>query len=271
MNINEIPPELIPDYELEQINHMFRITDISKPLCMASNIGQAVNISKTKGFTRVPIADNNRDVKEYYDDKIHKTVTMELGSHVLSDGLGVLKAVPAMVDNEFYFVLTGNKITKFLHFSDLNSPSVSIGLFTQLNYLEVAIRKLIRSEVGTEEQKQIDYLSANLPKYNFDRVKKQYYKKKKRDAQMDPVNELFIDDELILAKKLSLTQIDEDTIKNFTKLRNSLVHSSDIVRKHEDVRKWLEFLNESMKIIQNIRGKFMAQPNSESDKRKPCA
>lgn len=243
------------DYVLMRINEAFQVADISKSLKKARDINEAKSISKNEGFTRVPIFNENGRTKEYYDGRTGNMVPIETDLEILSDCEGLLKIIPALEDNEFYFVLTGNKISKIVHFSDLNSPIVSIGIYAQLNYLEISIRDFIRRTIGNDEETQMSYLEKNLPKKKFEKINKQYENKKDQDAHIDPVNELYIDQELLLARHLNLTEIDDKTIDDFTKMRNSLAHSSDIVKNHEDVRRWNNFLRESMKIIQNIRAK----------------
>lgn len=138
----------------------------------------------------------------------------------------------------------------------MNNPIVSIGIYAQLNYLEISIRDFIRRTIGNDEETQMSYLEKNLPKKKFENIKKQYEDKKLNDAHIDPVNELYLDQELLLARHFKLTEIDDKTIVDFTKKRNSLAHSSNIVKKHEDVKKWINFLRESMNIIQKTRAKM---------------
>ena len=244
------------DYVLMRINEAFQVADISKSLKKAKDLNEAKNINEKKGFTRVPISDENGRTKEYYDGRTKKVVPIEIDLEILPDCEGLLKIIPALEDNEFYFVLTGNRISKIVHFSDLNNPIVSIGIYAQLNYLEISIRDFIRRTIGNDEETQMSYLEKNLPKKKFENIKKQYEDKKLNDAHIDPVNELYLDQELLLARHFKLTEIDDKTIVDFTKKRNSLAHSSNIVKKHEDVKKWINFLRESMNIIQKTRAKM---------------
>ena len=244
------------DYVLEQINRMFRVSDISQPISSASDIEVAREKSESNGFSHVPISDEDGNFMEYYDAKADKIISIKLGAQILSDGTGIMEIIPLMTKNEFFFVLTGDKIKKNIHFSDLNGPYISIGLYAKLNHLEDTIRRAVRKKVGNGEKEQVKYLKVNLSKNDFEKINRQYNGKKNADLQIDPINELYIDQELTLARELNLTKIDSETIKEFTTMRNSLVHFSDIIKRQEDVKKWVQFLDESDRIIKNAN-KFL--------------
>ena len=248
------------DYILEQLNRMFQLMDISKPICSASNIEDARFKSKDKGFTHIPITGNEKQIREYYDAKTDKIIPIRLGMHVVSDGIGGMEAIPLMSDKEFFFVLTGNEITRNIHFTDLNSPYISIGLYAKLNYLEVSIRSAIRKVTGNGETEQIKYLKANLSKKESNDIINHYFSKKDKDLHIDPVNELYINQKLHLARKLNLTQINNTTIDELKNMRNSLLHFSDIIRSHEDIDRWVRFLNESDRIIKNVKEFLNSNP-----------
>lgn len=256
MNETEKYSESMFDFVTQQMNMMFRVTDISKQICAAKDIEEARDISTKKGFTHVPISDDDGNFMEYYDAKADKIISIKLGAQILSDGTGIMEIIPLMTENEFFFVLTGDKIKKNIHFSDLNGPYISIGLYAKLNHLEDTIRRAVRKKVGNGEKEQVKYLKVNLSKNDFEKINRQYNGKKNADLQIDPINELYIDQELTLARKLNLTKIDSKTIEEFKTMRNSLVHFSDIIKRQEDVKKWVQFLDESDRIIKNAN-KFL--------------
>ena len=136
---------------------------------------------------------------------------------ILSDGTGIMEIIPLMTKIEFFFVLKGNKVKKNIHFANLNGLYISIGLYAKLDHLEDFIGRAIRKKLGNGEKEQIKYLKANLSKKDFNKINTQYNNKKEEDLQINPVKELYINQELTLAKKFNLTEIDEETIIECTK------------------------------------------------------
>ena len=126
------------EYLLSRINEMFKVVDISNPITCANNEKVAIQIHKTKNYDRVLIKDGNDNIVKYYDSNEDKTVPIT-PADLISESSEILETLCYLSEEHFYFVLTCNKITRIFHYSDLNSPLVSLEIYSQIAYCEKAI------------------------------------------------------------------------------------------------------------------------------------
>ncbi len=205
-----IETKIKADYLLSRINEMFQVVDISNSIKAANNEKDAIQIHKTQNFDRVPIKNTNGNIEEYYGSNKNDTVPIT-PVNLISESSGILETLSYLSEKHFYFVLTGNKITHIVHYSDLNSPLVSLEIYSQIAYCEKAIRDYAISNNKYEnDENGIKKFLTNINEHLRDRknicIKQavgRFNNKQKDDIETNLLDELNFDDELILFRELS--------------------------------------------------------------------
>ncbi len=261
------------NYLLSRINEMFKIVDISNEIVTARNEEKAKQIHEVKDFDRVPIEDNDGNIKEYYDSNEDKIVQIT-PADLVSESTGILETLSSLYPNKFYFVLTGNRITHIVHYSDLNNPIVLPGIYTLIAYCEIKIREYVREKntygkTDSDIEKLLTDINTKNPGFEkkIARAKEQLTKKTRKEIETNLLDELYFDDELILFRELSLMLNDErfeefkkcvdlsnTIIKSYNTLRNDIMHSNYqmIEKKSHDIEELGAFIKACQRIISYI-------------------
>ncbi len=265
------------DYVLLKINETFKVSDISNTIETAKDLTKAEEIHKKKHFDRVPIA-NNGTFLIYYDFNFDRETNIE-PKDIMSSCTGIIETFSYLSQEDFYFINEGNKITRIVHYSDLNNLLILTGLFPQIAYCEKAIRDYVRKEYSNAySQKDIVNFLEDINKkikgvkMNLERSKKEFCRKVEKMIETDFFDELYFNDELILfreiySSKLQGTQVEgfrnfinlsDKKIAHYNKLRTNIMHSKpQIINQKSDIKKWLDFLQTCQNIIMAINGDKM--------------
>ncbi|MHB8360221.1 MAG: hypothetical protein ACYDAO_00045 [Thermoplasmataceae archaeon] len=266
------------DWALFKIDQIFKVLDISNDLKTAKDSEEAKEIHNDYDYNRVPIRKNGV-INEYYDTNTNAVVKIE-SNEIVESSLGILEIFSYLSKRDFYFVLTGNEITRIVHYSDLNYPLVLIGLYTQITYCEKAIRDFARSKANKNTESEIENflngINNNITgkKIDINRAKRQFRQKKQTQIETDLFDELYFDDELILFRELyqgtltgcrlekfkEIINLEDEVINSDNALRNDIMHSKpEIIKQKDDTKKWLTFLQRCQNIINTINGKVDIQ------------
>ncbi|WP_298277943.1 hypothetical protein [Ferroplasma sp.] len=268
--------KITDDYALTRYSEMFKIVDISNEIVTAIDEEHAKKIHETQDFDRVPIEDNDGNIKEYYDTNAtgtNKIIKIE-SSDLISESTGILETLKYLSKKHFYFILTGNRITHIIHYSDLNNPIVLPGIYTQVAYCEIAIRDYAREKnkygkTDSDIEKLLEDVNANSAglKIDIGRAKTQLINKRKNQIETNLLDELYFNEELILFRELSsmlngerfkefrkCVNLDDTTIASYNTLRNDIMHSNyQIIEKQShDIKELATFIETCQKIISYI-------------------
>jgi hypothetical protein len=260
------------DYVLYRLNETFQVKHISNALETAKDTTVARSIKSQKNFDRIPIKVNGK-ITTYYDSKLDSEKKID-PQEIISESSGILETLSYLSRRDFYFVISGNDITHIVHYSDLNNQLVSLGIYAQITYCELAIRNFARSK----NPSNLDYGEKFLNDINIHHgvninvsgAKKHFKDKKKLQTETDLFDELYFDEELILFRVLIKSGLDAIKIEKFEQLinledskikwmkdkRNAVMHSKpNIIKKQLDIIEWLKFLQDCQNIISVIGGK----------------
>jgi len=91
--------------------------------------------------------------------------------HLLSDATDVLELPRLLAAQPFYFVISGNRITGYVHYSDLNKYVVAIPFFALFRTAERLLWEKIQSRVSEEDLGKCSL--KKRVKYSFGKGKKQ--------------------------------------------------------------------------------------------------
>ncbi len=259
------------DYVLFKLNEMFNVKDISNVLETAANIDDAKKVHSERDFDRVPIKKAG-NIDSFYDSNSDSEVQIK-PEYTLSESTGIFETLSYLSKRDFYFILIGNGISRMVHYSDLNNPLVSIGVYTQIAYCEVAVRNFARSKNPNKldfgEKFLNDVNNSSDVNINVARAKGQFQNKKSLKTETDLFDELYFDEELILFREIikftldanksenfeNFINLEDAKIKSFKDMRNEVMHSKpEIIKKPSDIIEWLKFLQDCQKIISVIGG-----------------
>jgi hypothetical protein len=263
------------DYVLYKLNETLQVKDISNELVIARDINEAINIKSKLDFDIIPIKVNGK-ITTYYDSKLNSEKKIE-PQEVISESTGILETLSYLSRRDFYFVISGNDITHIVHYSDLNSPLVSLGIYAQIAYCELSLRNFARSrnasnsDYGEKFLKNINKISKHSGlEINVERAKKQFRDKQSLQIETDLFDELYFDDELILFREQIKSKLDASEIEKFAEfinledsrikllkdMRNEVMHSKpEIIKKQSDIDEWLKLLQYCQNIINVLSGK----------------
>lgn len=254
------------DYVLYQLDQMFKVLSLAKPLVTATTVEQAQAKHTQYGYDRIPI-EGADGVNTYYD-AINGSIQRIEPREILSSSAGILRTLACLDINDFYFVLEERRITHFIHYSDLNNPLLLIAIYSQIAYFETVVRNFLRYRVSqrtspaqpteSDNESFLAGLVQNLSLGTIDipSAKGRYEQKKRDNFQTDIFDELRFVDELSICNCLNLTSVinSETRLNEFVRMRNSIMHGrSEIIRQKADIDKWLKFLTEFQWIIGRIK------------------
>ena len=260
------------DYVLYRLNEAFQVKDISNELVTTGGITEALGIKSQMDFDRIPIKVKGK-ITTYYDSKLDSEKKID-PQEIISESTGILETLSRLSRRDFYFVCSENDITHIVHYSDLNNPLVSLGIYAQIIYCEIAIRNFARSKNPSNldygEKFLNDVKKHTGVKLKVGRAKNKFQVKKSLQIETDFFDELYFDEELILFRELIKSGLDANGVKEFERFinledsrivslkdkRNEVMHSKpEIIKNQSDINEWLRFLQDCQNIISVIGGK----------------
>lgn len=260
------------DYVIFKLNEIFNVKDISSVLVTAENLDDARKIHSSRDFDRVPIKKDG-NIESFYDSHSDSEIQIK-PEYTLSESTGIFETLSYLSKRDFFFILIGNGIPRMIHYSDLNNPLVSIGIYTQIAYCEIAVRNFARSKNPNKldfgEKFLNDLKNSTGVSIKVDRAKGQFQDKMSSQTETDLFDELYFDDELVLFREIITPNLDaskkaefkkfidlgDSRIKTLKDLRNEVMHSKpEIIKKRSDIIVWLKFLQDCQNIISIIEGK----------------
>jgi hypothetical protein len=112
-----------------KVDNSFSVNDLYIPLNqlkMASNKDEAVTLHEH--FDVVPLQ-NDHLISHYFHKDQGDVIEIKL-EECISSSTSLFQLPALFLKRDYYFVLKGNELVGFIHFSDLNNPSLNVA-FTQ--------------------------------------------------------------------------------------------------------------------------------------------
>lgn len=168
---------------------------------------------------------------------------------LLSDGTSLLDLLDLLVRREFFFVLSGNKVCGFVHFSDLNNELVKLPLFVLLATVESRLWSHVKEGLTESE---VEYI---MDYDRFDAVKRRRERARQKNVDRGWEGLLYLREILELARNRGLTETRTEDRELLNDTRNRVAHHNRLlVEEHEDVRKLAKMrkcCNELLSTISN--------------------
>jgi len=151
--------------------------------------------------------------------------------HLVSDASDLLDLPRLLAARPFYFVLSGNRITGYVHYSDLNKYIVAIPFFALFRSAERLLWERIQRRLKEEDLRQV-----------FSEQESKIFIRKRQKAVAGNVDlgwtGIFSFPAILkLARHFGAIQETDEEIEKLRRVRNKIAHSdSEIVNNYQDVQ-----------------------------------
>jgi|HubBroStandDraft_2_1064218.scaffolds.fasta_scaffold00416_2 hypothetical protein len=232
------------DETLNRLAKEFTVKDIMTPradLVCAPNERQALEVSHNNpDFDVIPIQKGGA-LTAYFERMPGKT--KRIGpTALIADGTSLLDLVDILEERQFSFVLSGQKIEGYVHFSDLNHQLVKLTFYIILQTLERMALNLMQGRTNAEA------LRRELDPHRFRQIESAY--KRAGRAARDLVSYLNLSDLLQLAVKAGAMSVEVRLIKGMKKVRDGAAHSSEnLVSSYDDVKALAHVKRECLRVL----------------------
>jgi hypothetical protein len=121
--------------EITSLRRLFTIDRIMIPAKQLKRAGSKQAASNLHGKYDVVPFPYRGPIKGYFHKKDQNAHSIDR-SELIGGATSIIDAIGLFNKGEFFFVLYGNEISGYLHFSDLNHPHARIPIFGMLQLLE---------------------------------------------------------------------------------------------------------------------------------------
>lgn len=217
---------------LEQLTRTFTVKDImvtEKELQCAHDKASALEFLQVNlQFDIAPIKKSG-SISEYLERGSESP--KPIGLHdIISDATSILEIVDILSTRKFCFVLTGQHIGGYIHFSDINNSLVKLPYFVLLEAIEQQLAKVAGSLI--HEQNLNKVLDPQRTTQVIDRMNKL----RKERADLGWENLLSFNELVRFACHFDKLQLKTKEVETISKVRNLVIHGGDpLVNSHNDV------------------------------------
>jgi hypothetical protein len=168
-------------------------------------------------------------------------------AHVLlSNGTSILELPSLLNQNRFYFVISGNSIVGYVHYSDLNNTLAKIPFYTLLQTVERAMWERIQSQISEADLSKI-FGSSDIGRFIKKRIKN-----RGKNIDIGWVGVFSFPFILKLARFYGYIQISDDQIELLAKIRNRVSHSDwNLVTQYDDIQMLIDTYHLSESLIKS--------------------
>jgi len=217
--------------ELKRISGIFSARDLMTPvnqLKRADTVGQAEKLFNEYDVVPYP---RMGEINGFFKRRNSDITPIKTGL-LLSEGTSVFQLLELLNQNKFYFVISGNRIIGYIHFSDFNRSITKIPFFALLQTVEKVIWGKIQDRISEEA----------LLKMFADREVKSFIRKRdsnrKQNVDIGWTGVFTFPFILKLARFYGQIDLPDDEIKLLKETRNKVAHSDRVIlSSYNDVQK----------------------------------
>jgi hypothetical protein len=211
------------DNTLERIAMSFTVRDIMiqvDRLVKVPDEASAKQLSRDRAeFDVIPIYKNGEIVK--YLEKGKTEARFVSVADTISDATSILDAVDILKHRRFGFVLGGNKVVGYLHFSDLNNSIVKIPFYVMFEALEYALVQKIQNLITDDNLGLI----LDPERHCSCTTKMKRLRKNNTDAAWTSL--LYFSEILASARHFEKVSLEDQEISILANIRNRVDHATD--------------------------------------------
>lgn len=211
-----------------KLDRVFSVQDIMTPaqtLERADSLEDAKLLFKEYDVVPYP---KTGTIEGFFRRKIDALINLSL-EHLISDATNLLD-MPLLLDKSpFYFVISGNKIAGYVHYSDLNRPATKIPMFVLYQTLEKGLWDKIKDDITEGIVRKV--LRNNAQGY----LKKREMARK-NNVDIGWTGVFSFPAILKLARHFRATDLSDDEIELLRLTRNNIAHSDrNLVNRQGDI------------------------------------
>jgi hypothetical protein len=163
--------------------------------------------------------------------KINQIETSILVSH----GTSVFDLPKLLRQNQFYFVISANRIVGYIHYSDLNKSIIKIPIFAVFQTAERGLWEQIMYRISEEDLLKV------FEEHEVKRFVRKKEENEKRNVNIGWTGIFTFPYILKLARFYGLTHLADSEIKLLKETRNKIAHSDrNLVTEYDDVQRLVE-------------------------------
>lgn len=218
---------------LERLANTFTVRDImvktEKLVCATDPTSAAQLLKDNDSFDVIPIYKDGI-LKAYLERGKAKEKYIDL-RELISDATSILETVEILQGRYFCFILSGQRISGYVHFSDLNNHVVKLPFFVLLEAVERQLADRVRGLISESAIHNV------LDPQRSAAVVEKMTSLRQNRADLDWVNLLYFGEILKFAVFSGYLNLDPADIDLVAGIRNRVDHADDsLVKKYEDVK-----------------------------------
>ena len=222
--------------------------------------------NNTDNFTYLPVLDNLKNfigvvnVSDKINDYSNKQTVQKFFQPIsekliIGGNSSIIDFIKNIEDEPYKLVISKNKVSGFVTFSDLQKIPVRVSIFSLITELEIAISKFISNKFDDDD----DWIKL-LSKGRKEKIDLKISQIKQNDNFVSKIIFTELSDKLDIILKLKLLKLSGKTQKKqfeeITKIRNKVAHSSDYADSREacnDTSKTVNFISNLLDDISHLK------------------
>ncbi len=196
-------------------------------------------------FDTVPYPRNGA-IRGYFEKatKVYRPLAAEI---VLSDSTTLLELPRLLIRKKFFFILSANHVSGYVHFSDLNNTAVKLPFFALFESMESSMWQAINQMTDPEDVKTV------LKKEQSEKILKERRRRAARDTDLGWTGLFSFSAMLSLARHHGFCELTTSEERLLSDLRNRLAHADKpLVAHYADVERLVKAHDLSWSILDQI-------------------
>jgi hypothetical protein len=226
---------------LRRLDHILSVQNIMTPaqvLERADSIEDATQLFNE--YDVVPYPKTGR-IEGFFKRNSNELIKLQT-DHLISNATSLLDMPKLLYQASFYFVISAHTIAGYVHYSDLNKPTMKIPLFLLFHAMENSVWARIKDQITEDIVRKVFQGSAQ------DYIKKRD-RAKKSNVDIGWMGIFTLPSILRLAKYFQTLDLSDDQIKLLGNNRNNVAHADkNLVNSHADTAQ----LVKAVKLCQSI-------------------
>ncbi len=211
------------DNTLERIALSFTVKDIMVPMDKLTKapdekIAQEL-LDKSLEYDVIPIYKGDEIFK--YLERGHNKANFIKVADTMSDATSILEVVDILLQRHFGFILSGNRVVGYLHFSDLNNALVKIPFYVMFEALEYALVQRIAELVDE------DCLRSAMDPDRYTACVGKMERLRRKDADQAWTSLLHFSEIISVARNFKFIDLDDTEKDILASIRNRVDHATD--------------------------------------------
>lgn len=162
---------------------------------------------------------------------------------LLSHGTPIINLPQIFLSRPFSFIIATNRISGYIHYSDLNKPVARVPFFSAFQMAEGTIWERIQERISD------DLLRTHLEKKRFDRLAGLKKKRKRGNADLGWQDVLSLPDIVRIGRRLHQARLTDEEVTLLEEYRNRTVHANkQLIKSEGDIRSLCQVVSLALRL-----------------------